>query len=247
MTKKAIITGGGRSIGRAIAIQLAAEGYEVLVTYCKNNSGANETVREIEAMGGKAQVCHCDLLAPEGTIAFANQAIELLGSVDLLVNNAGLGIRENFLDMTADNFLHTFQVNTIAPCLLSQHIALHMVENNIKGNIIHISSIAATRSKPELTAYSASKAALNKITRNSAIELAKYGIRVNAVSPGVVASGMNEEKMKDPEVVARYKAITPLGRNGAPEDIANMVCYIASDKASWMTGEIVTVDGGVNA
>ena len=122
-----------------------------------------------------------------------------------------------------------------------------MVEKDIKGNIIHISSIAGTRSKPELTAYSASKAALNKITQNSAIELAKHGIRVNAVAPGVVASGMNEEKMKDPEVAARYKAKTPLGRNGRPEDIANMVCYIASEKASWMTGEIVTVDGGVNA
>jgi len=245
--KKAIVTGGGRSIGQAIAIQLAEEGYEVLVTYCNNTSGAKETVQQIETMGGKALSCHADSLSPEGVIAFANQAIELLGSVDLLVNNAGLGVRETFLDMTTDNLLRTLQVNTIAPCLLSQCIAQHMVENSIQGNIIHISSIAANRSKPELTAYSASKAALNKITQNSAIELAKHGIRVNAVAPGVVAAGMNEEKMKDPEVVARYNAITPLGRNGTPEDIANMVCYIASDKASWMTGEIVTVDGGVTA
>ncbi len=243
-SKKAIVTGAGRSIGRAIALKLAQEGADVLITYCNNDKGAFETLSMIEQTGAKAFAMQADFSTPQGVSDFSKKAIAELGAVDILVNNAGVPNRTGF-SISPEEMLSTFQLNTFAPFLLSQHVANHMIEKHIEGSIIHISSIAVDFKKPAQVAYSSSKAALNSIMESSAVHLAKHNIRVNAVAPGVVSDGMNAERLADnPELQAHYESIIPLGRIGKPEDIANMVAFIASDDASWITGKVIDVDGG---
>ena len=243
--KKVIVTGAGQSIGRKIAEQFAGEGADVLISYRSNESNAQEVVAAINKTGVRGFSLAADFAQNGAVEHFFKTALNLLGSVDILINNAGVLSRETLLTLEPAKLQTVYQVNTLAPLILAQHCALHMIENKVSGGIINISSISGQVTMKKGIAYASSKAALNKWTENAAIDLAPFGIRVNAVAPGVVESGMNATtKTDNPELWQYYQQRIPLGKMGAPTDIASMVLYLASHQADWITGKIFDVDGG---
>jgi NAD(P)-dependent dehydrogenase (short-subunit alcohol dehydrogenase family) len=243
--KKVIVTGANRSIGRKIAVDFAAEGADVLISYRSDKAGADETVKMIEARGRRAWSLHADFSKIENVKNFSMQAIEHLEQIDVLINNASMLSRETIFEISPELMQRVFQVNTISPLYLSKLIANHMIDTKTKGCIINISSIAATTTMSKSIAYASSKAAMNKWTENAALNLAERGIRVNAIAPGVIQSGMNQDTATtDPELWSYYQENIPLKRTGTPADIANMALFISSDDASWITGKIFEVDGG---
>lgn len=243
--KKVIVTGANRSIGRKIAVDFAAEGADVLISYRSDKAGADETVEMIEARGRRAWSLHADFSTIEHVKDFSRQAIEHLEQIDILINNASMLSRETIFEISPELMQLVFQVNTISPLYLSKLIANHMINTTTKGCIINISSIAATTTMSKSIAYASSKAAMNKWTQNAALNLAERGIRVNAIAPGVIQSGMNQDTATtDPELWRYYQENIPLKRTGTPADIANMALFISSDDASWITGKIFEVDGG---
>ncbi len=176
---------------------------------------------------------------------FSTQAIEHLEQVDVLINNASMLSRETIFEISPELMQLVFQVNTISPLYLSKIIANHMIDTKTNGCITSISSIAATTTMSKSIVYASSKAAMNKWTENAALNLAENGIRVNAIAPGVIESGMNQNTARtDPELWRYYQENIPLKRTGTPADIANMALFISSDDASWITGKIFEVDGG---
>ena len=247
LNKKVIITGAYRSIGQQIALDLASKGAEVLISYRNHKASAEQTVKQLNEkhIHKTAYALHADFSTMENIAAFAKQALKHLGHVDILINNAGIMMRERLLDLAPENMQTVFQTNTIAPLYLSQLCAKNMIQHNINGCIINISSIAGTHTVPKGIGYAASKAAMNKWTQNAALDLSEYGIRVNAVAPGIVQAGMNEsEAANNPESWHKRTKDIPLKRTGIPEDIASMVLYLASEKANWITGKVIEVDGG---
>ena len=243
--KKVIITGANRGIGQRMAVMFAEQGADVLISYRNDPAGAEETVKAIKALGCDALALYSDFSQLENVALFAEKAIAHLGRVDILINNAGILCRESVLDLTPEKMQEVFQVNTIAPLYLLQLCAKNMIQHNTKGSIINISSISGSICFPKRTGYAASKAAMNKFTQNAALDLAEYDIRVNAIAPGVVETGMNEHTAKtNPELWKERLNDIPLKRAGAATDIANMALYLASEKANWITGKIFEVDGG---
>lgn len=243
--KKAIITGANRSIGRAIAIALAKQGADIVISYRSDETGAIATIKEIQKQGRDATCFYADFSKFENVAAFVENAIACLGQIDILVNNAAMLSREQFFDLSPERMVNVLQVNTVATFYLLQLCAKNMVNNDIKGSIVNISSIAGSSTFPRGIAYASSKAAVNKLTQNSALELAKYGIRVNAISPGVIESGMNEETAQsNPKLWKEYHSKIPLMRAGTPTDISNAALFLLSDNANWVTGKIFEIDGG---
>lgn len=245
LNKKIIVTGANRSMGREMALSFAKQGADVVISYRRDEAGAEETVAAIQAMGREAAAFYADFSQMENIAEFADKAITQLGHVDILINNAGMGGRDTLLELTPEKMQQFFQTNTIAPLYLLQLCAKDMVEKKIAGCIINMSTISASMTLPFGIGYAASKAALNKLTQNAALNLASYGIRVNAIAPGVVASGLNQDTATNkPELWQSFIKSIPLGRAGTPTDIANMALFLASEEGSWITGKIIEVDGG---
>lgn len=243
--KKAIVTGANRSMGRHIAIALAKQGADIVISYRSDEAGAMATLESIKQYSPASTALYADFSNLNEVHQFAEKAIKHLGHVDLLVNNAAMSSRNTTLDITAEQFATVLQVNTIAPFCLLQACANNMVENKIKGRIVNISSIAASTTFARGVAYASSKAAVNKFTQNTALDYAKYGININSIAPGVIASGMNENTAKtNPELWATYHEKIPLQRVGQPEDICHMTLFLLSDHANWITGKVFEVDGG---
>ncbi len=244
--KKVIVTGANRSMGQDAAIAFAKQGADVAISYRSDKTGAEKTVHTIEALGRKACAFYADFSEMKNVAAFAEQAIAYLGGVDVLVNNAGILLRQPLLELSVEQMQRVFQINTIAPLYLTQQCAANMVSHNSKGCIINISSISGEVTMPNRIGYAASKAAMNKWTKNAALDLAEQGIRINAIAPGVIEAGMNENTVKtDPDLWAQHQRRIPLGRAGKPDDITQMILFLASNqKASWITGKVFTVDGG---
>ena len=242
--KKIIVTGANRSMGRKMALSFAEQGADVVISYRSDAAGAEKTVEAIKALGCQAWAIHSDFSDLQQVAAFAEAAIAHLGHVDILINNAGMLCRETLLELSPEKMQTVFQVNTVAPLYLLQLCAKHMIQEKIKGCIINISSIGASTTFPRGIGYAASKAAMNKWTQNAALDLAGHGIRVNAIAPGVIKAGMNEDTaLTDPALWKARISDIPLQRAGTVEDIAHMVLYLASDKAAWITGKIFEVDG----
>jgi NAD(P)-dependent dehydrogenase (short-subunit alcohol dehydrogenase family) len=245
--KKVIVTGGNRGIGKDIALGFAAEGADVLISYCSHQDAAEETIQELNQKNkeNKAHAVYADFSAVEDVVVFSEKAVERLGHIDILINNAGITARERLLDLSPETMQQLFQINTISPLYLLQLVAKHMIAQERPGCLINISSIAGLCTFPKGIGYAASKAAINKITQNAALDLSHYNIRVNAVAPGVINAGMNEnESIKNPEQWHQRTKDIPLKRPGTAADIVNMVLFLASEKANWITGKIFEVDGG---
>lgn len=235
--KKTIVTGANRSIGKAIALLFAKEGAELVISYRSDKKGAEKVLDCIQKGGGNASALYADFSTNEGVEQFYRECIHVLGHVDILVNNAGGYNTLGFFELTTHDFEQLLQITLMTPFFLSQLVAKGMVQKQTKGNIINISSISGTRPTMNRVAHASGKAALNMLTQTMALELAQHGIRVNAIAPGYTPY----EESSD--IDSAIKDI-PLGRVGLPSDQASTALFLAIQESSWMTGQILTVDGG---
>ena len=241
MKKVAFITGGSRGIGRAVARQLAAEGYAVGINYIQATDAANALVEELTGKGCQAMAVQADVADREAITAAIRQVEAAFGPVTLLVNNAGIAEHQLFQDVTPEFWYRMVNVNLSGAFHTIQAVLPNMIREK-SGCIINISSIWGQRGASCEVTYSATKAALIGLTRSLAMEVAPSGIRVNCVAPGVICTDMARSLGGD--VLEDLAQETPMGRLGAPEDIAQAVSFLASDKASFITGQVLTADGG---
>ncbi|WKD34028.1 SDR family oxidoreductase [Streptomyces xanthophaeus] len=243
MSRTALVTGGSRGIGRAIAERLAADGVIVVLTYANDGVAAGETVERITKHGGRAFALRAELGSP-GSAAALWAAYDALGldGVDIIVNNAGIGLPIPLGEITEQDFDRVFAVNVRAPFFVVQE-ALGRLRDG--GRIINISSGAARIAMPEILAYGATKGALDTLTLNLAKALGARGITVNSVAPGIVDTDVNAGWLRgNAEAEAHAASLSALGRVGRPEDIADVVGFLASDAARWVTGRVVDATGG---
>jgi len=243
--KKALVTGASTGIGRAIALAFARNGADVAVNYLSSREAAEAVGREVEALGRKCAVVQADVASkPEVERLFAEVEAALGPKLDILVNNAGgLIRRESIAEMKEETFDRVVAVNFKSVFLCTQAAIPRLVDGS--GRVINISSIAARNGGgPGASIYAASKAAVSCFTKNLARELAPRGITANGIAPGVIATPFHE-KYSTPELMARFAANTPLGRNGAAEDCVGAALFLVSPEASYVTGEMVEVNGGM--
>ncbi len=240
--KRALVTGASRGIGAAIAKALAAEGADVAITYEKSAESAAEVVNAIKAKGRRAVAIQADSADAAAVQASVDKTVAELGGLDILVNNAGIFRASELKDMSFADIDALLNVNVRAPIIASKAALAHL---NKGGRIITIGSYFADRVPASiLGVYSASKSALVALTKGLARELGPKEITVNLVQPGSIDTDMNPANSP---FAPRLKQFMALGRYGAPDDIANAVAFLASAKAQYITGSILTVDGGANA
>ena len=242
--KVAIVTGAADGMGRAIALKFAQDGADCFVVDV-NNVGLAETARLVEAEGRKAVSLVADLANRPALQGVLPKALETFPQIDILVNNAGVSRPAPINEYPLEYLNAIMDVNLKAPFLLSLYVARHWAEHDIAGRIISITSINAEVAQAGSAAYSASKGALRQATKAIAYDLGPYGITVNAVGPGYTRTGMTKPIFdKDGGREKEWAMKTPLGRIGEAEDIANAVAFLASDEASYITGQTIYVEGG---
>ncbi len=243
--KIVLVTGSGRGIGRAIALNLAQAGADVVVNFFRNRGPAEETAADILALGRRAEVVRADVGSIEGIEFLFAEVQRLFGGLDILVCNAASGYNRPVMEQRPKGWDWTMNINARALLFCAQK-AVPLMELRGGGSIVSISSPGSSRVLPEYVVVGASKAALEAVTRYLAVELAPKNIVVNAVSPGVVETGALQhfEAMQDPGLMERIAARTPAGRMLTPEDVAQVVAFLCSPEASMIRGQIITVDGG---
>ncbi|WP_315129983.1 SDR family oxidoreductase [Achromobacter marplatensis] len=244
--KTALVTGASRGIGRAIALALGRRGAHVAVHYNAASDAADEVADLIRAAGGQAWTLRADLSAPEAASDLARDLRQTLlerngdGGLDILVNNAGVGLRALLADVTPQDFDHVLQVNLKSPFFLIQHCLPFLRDN---GRIINISSMGTRAAYPEMSVYAPAKAGLEALSLLLAAELGARGITVNAVLPGATSTDLNQ-RARDPEISQIIAKTIALGRVGQPEDIADIVAFLASHEGRWITGQSIDATGG---
>jgi NAD(P)-dependent dehydrogenase (short-subunit alcohol dehydrogenase family) len=242
--KRVFVTGSGAGIGKAISALFIARGARVVVSDINAESAA-KAAEEIGAAG----VANCDVTDEDQVDAAVAQAVEILGGLDILVNNAGIEISSPLLQQSTESFDKIYAVNVRGPFLAMKAAIGALVES--KGNIVNISSVAGVGGSPLLGSYCATKAALIQLTRVAAVEMRPAGVRVNAVCPGFADTAMVDRLIPDFEAATqvpfRDLVAAKQGRLGTPEDIAEVAAFLASDRASWITGRHYILDGGLTA
>ena len=237
--RAAFVSGGSRGIGRAIAIGLAAAGADVAINYSRDTAAAEDTVKEIEKLGqiGKAYQGNVDNFSECESMTSA--AVGDLGVISILVNNAGVSEIKGQDEMV-------MRLNYHAPLETTKALVRQMAERG-NGSVIHMSSVAGATGVAELPTYGATKAALDSLTRSQAAQFGKYGVRVNAVAPGLIITEMWEEGRKTPGLADGLADHIALGRWGEPDEIGSVVAFLAGDAAAYITGQTIVVDGGFHA
>jgi 3-oxoacyl-[acyl-carrier protein] reductase len=243
--KVAIVTGASKGIGAGIAKSLAAEGAAVVVNYSSSKAGADRVVAQITAKGGKAVVVQGDVGKAEDVRHLFEKTKDTFGSLDILVNNAGVYRFEPLEQVTEDEFHREFNTNVLGTILSTREAIKYFGPDG--GSVINISSVASTLTPPQSVVYSATKSALDGVTRVLAKELGSRNIRVNSINPGgVETEGTHSSGIVGSDFANQMIARTPLGRFGQPEDIAPIAVFLASPESSWLTGEIITASGGLS-
>lgn len=239
--KVAIVTGASRGIGRAIALKLAGNGASIIVNYAGNAQKAQQTVEEIKVLGVEAHPIQADVSKISEIKKLFDQTIKQFGKVDILVNNAGINIYKPIIEVTEEDFDKIFDINVKGTYFACQQAALRMADS---GRIINFSSSTTAMMLPTYSAYVATKGAVEQMTRVLAKELGSKGITVNVVSPGPTDTELFREG-KSEEAINRFAQMAALGRLGQVQDIADVVAFLASDDARWITGQNIRVNGGI--
>ncbi len=241
--KKAIVTGAGRGIGRAVALAFAREGADVLVNYQSNDAAAKEVVEKIQALGRKAFAVKTDVSRSEEVKAMVDRAIQEFGRLDILVNNAGLSKPAMLLDMTEESWDRVVGIHLKGTFNCTQAAARHMKEQG-SGRIINVISTAGLFGTVGQINYASAKAGIIGFTKSAARELGRFGINVNAICPGVTITDMTQKIRTDEKFQEIFLNRIQLRRFAEPEEIAPAFVFLASDEASYITGQILGVDGG---
>ena len=241
--KIVLVTGGSKGIGAGVALSMAKEGAAVAVNYASDREAADRVVDRIKASSGKAIAVQGSVTSAEEIDRFFNETEKQLGNVDVLVNNAGVFAYLPLQDVSEEEFHRQFNTNVLGLLLTSKRAVRQFGETG--GCIINIGSVASTLTPPASSIYSASKSAVNGITRVLAKELGPRNIRVNSINPGVIDTEGARAMDSYEHVAIAFKALTPLGRTGMPEDIGLIAAFLASDEARWLTGEIILGSGGL--
>jgi len=239
----ALVTGGGRGIGRAVARRLAGEGAAVAVVDI-DLEPAEQAAQAIEADGGQALALGADVSSRPQVEQILAAALDRFGRVDVLANVAGIGFAEPFLEIEDENWQRILAVNLTGVFLLSQVAARHMVAEKIEGRIVNIASTNGLVAEEELAHYNASKFGVVGLTMSMAIDLAPYNIRVNSVCLGLIKTRLTRPFRDDPEWQTKYSHRIPLRRFGEPEEVAAAVAYLASTDSGFITGHQLVIDGG---
>jgi 3-oxoacyl-[acyl-carrier protein] reductase len=241
--KSAIVTGGSQGIGTAVSLMLAKEGANVCLTYRSHKEEAEAIVKEIEGMGRKAICVKCDIAVFAEAEAVVKAALEKFGRIDILVNNAGMNWDGVCWKMTEEQWDRVLEVNLKGYFNFTRHTA-PLLKDQKYGRIINVTSINGLRGKFGQSNYSASKAGIIGYTKAVAKELGAFGITVNAVAPGLIETPMLKESEARDKIIDMAMAEIVLKRVGEPDDLANLIAFLASDKAKHITGECIKVDGG---
>jgi 3-oxoacyl-[acyl-carrier protein] reductase len=240
--RSAVVTGGSRGIGRAIALRLAEQGADVAFSYRGNEDAAKDTAAAIEALGRKALAVQADVSKPESADALIKAALEAFGKIDILVNNAGITRDDLIMRMSLEDWRDVLETNLFGAFYAIKAVTRPMLRAKY-GRIINITSVSGQAGQTGQANYSSAKAGLIGLTKATARELASRNITCNAVAPGFVLTELTKDLNAD--LQAQLTERTPLGRFGTAEEIANAVAFLVSDEAAFITGQILAVDGGL--
>jgi glucose 1-dehydrogenase len=243
--KVAIVTGAGTGIGQGIAERLAAEGAKIIVDYIGDPAGAEQTLNVIERAGGEGEIVQADVTKSGDIHDLLDTTWQRFGSADILVNNAGVEHKADFWDTTEADYDRVLNVNLRGPFFLTKEFVRRLRDAKQPGSIINISSVHEDMAFPGFATYCCSKGALRMLTRDLAVELGRFGITVNNVAPGAIATPINTALLKDKQKLDALLQNIPLSRLGTPQDVAGVVAFLASDDAAYISGSTFVVDGGL--
>jgi glucose 1-dehydrogenase len=245
--KNVLVTGASSGIGQAIALRFAEEGAHVAINYCRGEAGARKTQEQIKQVNSAVTsiIVQADVSQPDQVQSMFDTTFAELGGLDILINNAGYQVSSDSHKMPLADFANVIATNLTGAFMCAQLALGHFVEHKKPGVIINVSSVHEIIPKPTYAGYSASKGGLRNLTRTLALEYAERGIRVNGLGPGATVTPMNDAWVDDAEKRAIVENHIPMGRSGTSEEMAAVTAFLASDDASYITGQTLFVDGGL--
>ena len=243
--KVAIVTGGNSGIGRSIVLELARQGANVVIDYVADPKATEAEEQEIAKLGGRSSGVDADVSKPAEIQMLVDAAVQKFGRLDIMVNNAGIETRTSVLDTTEDQYDRVMGVNLKSAFFGIQIASRQMIKQGGGGRIINITSVHEDWPMPGNTPYCLSKGGMRMLTRTAGVELAPHNILIVGVGPGAVATPINLSTMDDPSKLAKLNAAIPVGRMARPEEIANVVTFLAGDGASYLTATTIFADGGI--